>query len=76
MAKDPRLNKNRPMPLPMPYLKEGRLVIIQEMLDTINKDLGNCEENIDEKLDKIEKTMNEKLDKIEERILFLVNVLI
>ena len=91
MAKDPRLNKNMPMNMPVhilaPNLKKGRFLIIEEKLDTINQDLFNCEENIDEKLDKIEEkivekldkienTMNEKLDKIEERILFLVRELI
>ena len=87
MDKDSRLNKNSPLPPLAPYLKKGRMVIIQEMLYKINKDLGNCEknmdekldkieENMDEKLDRIEETMNEKLDKIEERILFLINTLI
>ena len=61
MAEDPRLNKNREMPLP--YSK------IVEKLD-------NIEEKIVEKLDNIEKTMHEKLYKIEESILFLVNELI
>ena len=96
MAKDPRLNKNREMPLlmnippvslSMSNLKKGRLFIIEEMLDTINKDLDNIEEKIVEKLDNIEEkivekldnieeTINEKLDKIEEKILFLVNALL
>ena len=89
MAKDPRLNRNGPMPMlaPLPCFKKGRFLTIEEKLDTINQDLFDCEENtvekldkieekIVEKLDKIEKTMNEKLVKIEERILFLVRELI
>ena len=74
MAEDPRLNKNRLMPLlmnippeslPIPNLKKGRLFIIEKILDTINKNLGNCQENIDEKLVNIEEKIVEKLDNIE-----------
>ena len=95
MAKDPRLNKNREMPAYMNippvslpnFIKTGKLTIIEEMLEIIIKDLGNCEKNIDEKLDNIEEKIVEKLDnieekiveklfKIEERILFLDKALI
>ena len=70
MAKDPRLNRNGPMPMlaPLPCFKKGRILTIEEKLDTINQDLFNCDENIDDKLDKIEEKIVEKLDKIEEKI--------
>ena len=83
MEKDRVLNKKRLMPLsfdiPLSNLKEGRMLRIEEILDSIKNHLYNLEENVDENLDniverivdkndKIEKNINEKLDKIEKNI--------
>ena len=85
MAEDPRMNKNMLTSLlmnitpdfsPLPFPKKGRLLVIEDVLETMTGDLNNFEENIDKKLDKIEEKVVEKLDKIEEKILFLVNSLI